>query len=498
MESLYFFAKGVLGFDWLTPEIHKPLCDKLQDQGLKRQRLVLPRGWLKSTMASVALPIWEAINNPNVRILIVQNTHTNACKKLAAIRACVEECGLFRMLWPELLPDKNCVWKTDALCLKRAKSNPESTFEAAGTRTKVVSRHYDVIVEDDTVAPDLDDLTETNFAPTKEDVDQAIGWHRLVPPLLVNPKTSRNIIVGTRWFVHDLLSWNQEHEPQFEGLTRACREDEKGVPDENGAVTYPERFDDEVLAELRNSLGPYMYSCLYMNKPVRSEDMLFHPNWFIYYEHESSPIITYTTVDLGGDPALTKGEPDYNVVMTCGKNVETGVVYVLDFWRKKANPGETIEAIFAHQARFHPVKVLVEGVGYQKNIVHWIRERMVAMSNYFNVEIVPQSRVAKETRIQQLQPMIEMGMIQFRRRHQELITEILAFPLGKNDDLPDALAMQIPLWAQTRAKHQQEVVRETEGVPLEEAIDEIRTRHRLRDTRNTHIFDVYNTHPALN
>ena len=58
--------------------------------------------------------------------------------------------------------------------------------------------------------------------------------------------------------------------------------------------------------------------------------------------------------------------------------------------------------------------------------------------------------------------------------------------------------MQIPLWAQTRAKHQQEVVRETEGVPLEEAIDEIRTRHRLRDTRNTHIFDVYNTHPALN
>lgn len=474
-ESLFFFAKAILGYDWLTPHIHLPFCETLQDDAKSCVDIVLPRGWLKSTIASISYPLWMGVKDPNVRCLLAQNTFTNACKKLQSIKVQVETNGLLRALWPEVLPTRDCTWKTEALCLNRTKPHAENTFEAAGTRTKVTSRHYDLIIEDDTVAPDLDDLSVENVTPTKDDVDQAIGWHRLVPPLLVDPSRSKNVVVGTRWFVEDTHSWIQANEPHFEIITRACKEDENGNPSEQGEITYPERFDQPVLDRLRISMGSYMFTCLYLNIPVRSEDMVFRPEWFVKYQTESSPLMCYTSVDLAGDPVDSKGDPDYNVVMTCGKNLHTGLIYVLDYFHERCSPGELIDALFKHVRMYSPVKTIIEGVAYQKSIAYWIRERMSKTHTYFSFDLINQKR-AKGTRIQQLQPMIENGIIQFRPTQVELMTELQSFPLGANDDLPDCLAMQIDSWAATAlssSKPRQDV---TEGAPLEEAIESIHRR----------------------
>jgi predicted phage terminase large subunit-like protein len=489
-ESLYIFSKGILGHDWLLRRIHRPLCEMLQDSNNTRLRIILPRGWLKSTICSISLPLWLAVRDPNVRVLVVQNTFTNACKKLAAIRACVEENALFRTLWPDLLPDKGCTWKTEALCLKRTKAHPESTFEAAGTRTKVTSRHYDVIIEDDTVAPDLDDLSLSNMCPTKEDVDQAIGWHRLVPPLLVNPRSSRNIIVGTRWFLHDLLSWNTDNESQFKGYERSCREGPDGEPDPKGRITYPERFDETDLQGLHDALGSYMFSCLYLNTPVRSEDMTFRQEWFDYYVTEPQHLINYTTVDPGGDPEDTKGNPDYNVVMTTGKDLSSGRIYVLDYFHERCNPGELIGAIFRHYKKWHPVKVVVEGVAYQKSLGYWIRERMRKQAEFFNLEFLTHGKASKGSRIQSLQPIIQTKTLVFRKWMTELVNELTSFPLGAHDDLADALAMQQGMWQVTRKKQINRQGYRPDEVPLEDAIAEIVDRKK-HSHQAAPVFDVY-------
>ena len=51
-SDFYFFARGILGFDWLVPHIHKDLCRLLQDQENTRALIMLPRGWLKTTISS--------------------------------------------------------------------------------------------------------------------------------------------------------------------------------------------------------------------------------------------------------------------------------------------------------------------------------------------------------------------------------------------------------------------------------------------------------------
>lgn len=453
--DLYFFAKGILGFDWLDEDIHLPICQILENYGKNtRVKIVLPRSWLKSTLASIAYPMWRMIKNPNIRVLIVQNSATNATKKLAVIRGKFETCGLFRALFPEFLPDSSCTWTSTALCIPRSIQSAESTFETAGTRTKVVSRHYDIIIEDDTVAPDLDDLKDGIILPSKEDVEQAIGWHRLALPLLTDPLTSQILIVGTRWFERDLISWNNENEPHYKTCQRAVRET-NGIADEGGEIVW-KRFSEPVLKELENALGPYTYSCLYMNKPIRSSDMVFQPEWFKYYDNTPRDIITYTTVDLAGDPNESKGDPDYNVVLTAAKDLVNGNIYVLDYFRARCNPSELIQALFEHVRRFKPIRVGIESVAYQKSLLHWVRTRMRDENLYFSIEPLTHGKRNKNSRIIGLQPLVKSGMLMFKTFQRELTSELTAFPFAKYDDVSDALSMQIPMWSLTKSKREEE------------------------------------------
>ena len=509
LGDLYVFAKGVLGFDWLDPNIHRPLCrllelydgfndslspskedyvsvleskyfnltkdeiDGLLEKGIKRLLIVLPRGWLKTTLCSIAYPMWRGVRDQSgFRGLLVQNTFVNAESKARTIKASVEKNVLLRTLFPNIIPDGSGPWRPSSLCLKRDSSWPESTWEIAGTKTQVTSRHYGLILEDDTVAPDKDDLGVENLVPTKESVDQAIGWHRLVPPLLLNPSTSQNIVVGTRWFETDLISWIEEHQKTFLVYKRSCIEDEK--------PTWPERFGQAILDDLKASMGPYLYSCLYLNQPMRSSDMVFQPSWITYYETHPKRLATYTTVDPGGDPEDTITDPDYNIVLTCGKDLDSGTIYVLDYFRKKCSPGELLNALFKHVRKFAPLKIGLETVAYQKSLKYWIREKQKAEKLWFGITGLTHTKRSKNSRILGLQPLVESGTLRIKSWMTALVNELTVFPLGKSDDLIDTLASQLELWQGTRTSKQekQEWVNEHDPLSVDSAIKELRSRHK--------------------
>ena len=77
--------------NWLTKEVHLPLCKFLQVPYPLKKLIELPRGFLKTTISSVYYPIWRSINNPSIRILIVQNTFDNAAKRVHEIRSIFEK-----------------------------------------------------------------------------------------------------------------------------------------------------------------------------------------------------------------------------------------------------------------------------------------------------------------------------------------------------------------------------------------------------------------------
>ena len=134
--------------DWLTTEVHLPLCNFLQAPYPLKKLVELPRGFLKTTVASVYYPIWRSLNNPSIRCLITQNTFDNAAKRVHEIRSIFEKHELFRALYPELIPNfnsKSVRWSDECAEINRPVTFPEGTFEAAGIGTKLTSRHYDLI-----------------------------------------------------------------------------------------------------------------------------------------------------------------------------------------------------------------------------------------------------------------------------------------------------------------------------------------------------------------
>lgn len=501
LSSLYFFAKAVLKYDWINKDIHGPLCTFLQDESSKRKLIELPRGWLKSTLCSISFPIWLSIRNPNIRILLTQNSATNAQKKLSVIGKQWEGNELLRLLFPELLPGVNATWTADAKCLNRTAAHAEGTYEAAGTSTRVVSRHYDVIIEDDTVAPDFDELGGESLAPTHDEVLKAIGWHKTnVLPLMNNPSKDLSLVVGTRWYVNDLIAWVKENEPSYKIMSRAVRENAEGKPDPAGRVTYPERFDENTLMQLEQALGVYMYSCLYMNTPVRSDDMVFRPEWMKYYDTRPLNLAIYTTVDPATDPSLAATKNiDYNVVMTTGKDMHTGRIYVLDYFRKRCSPGELAAAIFDHVVRFKPIVVGYDNTSYQRSIAYWLKELMHQGGTHFIMEPLPRSGAdAKRLAIQALQPLFANEAILLRPHMKELMSELLMWPLGgDHDDLADCLAMQLQLWKRTKLFRQEKALRAADPFLLETAMAEIRRDKIAGMCHNSLVFDPMRTGAAV-
>jgi predicted phage terminase large subunit-like protein len=225
-----------------------------------------------------------------------------------------------------------------------------------------------------------------------------------------------------------------------------------------------------------------MFSCLYLNTPVRVEDMMFRSAWFQYYDSPPTnrSMSIFTTVDPATDPTLSKtGDTDYSVVMTCGKDMYTGYIYVLDYFREKCSPGELAAAIFDHAQRYHPIMVGYEDVAFQRSIDYWLKELMRQSGVHFIIEPIARSgHDAKAKAIAGLQPIFASHSIFLRPHMKELEAELIKFPLGKNDDLPDALAMQINLWRVTRTAEKAATFKYVNPLDASLAFDEIKSRSR--------------------
>ncbi len=442
-ESLFFFARAILGFDDLDKDIHRPICRVLQDyEKNTRIKIILPRDWFKSSIGSVAYPIWRAVNNPNVRCLVAQNTYSNACRKLFAIKQIFETNKLFRALYPEILPDGSRTWTKECLTVNRTGAYPEGTFEAAGTGTAVTSRHYDVVIEDDTVSPERDALTGLMQQPTQLEIEKAIGWHRLVHPLLLHPSKSQIVVIGTRWCQRDLLGWLDIHGKGYVTISRAARE--------NGKPVWS-RYNNKVLEQLESELGPYMFASLFLNDPSDVISQVFKREWIHYYHDLQKNLVFCTSVDPAPSDTDSTSDPDYNVVLTTGIKPSTGDVYVVDITRERMNPGQLIDCIFWHYSRYKPVVVKVEAIAYQRTISYYLQRRQRKLKMPFYIEEIKSLKGSKADRIRGLQPFFAANQVFIKTSMSELERELLSFPRGAHDDIIDALSMQRDFWNEEMA-----------------------------------------------
>ena len=318
LDDFSYFAQCFTEPEFYDEEFHTDLCRFLQFSG-PNKLVVLPRTYLKTTIVSL-YTLWKSTRNTLLRSLITSNTTPNAQKTVRSVRSIVENNQLYQLFFPEKIPNFAKVrWSDSCACLKREIDHPEGTFESAGVGSNIIRRHFNIIVEDDTVAPKKDELTGEEAMPSKDDIEKAVGFHRLTIPLLINEFDER-IVVGTRWASYDLINWVIENE-KFDIFDRKCFKSD-------GKPLY-KRFSQSRLDNIKMGMGTYMF-CTPRDAPI----LMGNSTSKAIKDVQVSDIVTGFILSNPGDKqnsrlvaskVIAKGSlfaPIYNVYMKSGRVIK--------------------------------------------------------------------------------------------------------------------------------------------------------------------------------
>lgn len=447
-RNLFFFDKGILGYKDMTESCHGPLCVFIDQNGCRFKLILMPRDHYKTSVVTIGSSMQKAVRNPNERILIANESATNAERMLRAIRLHCESNRVFRTLYSSVIPKetRKVRWNDSELDFVRQEIYPEPTFDTIGMTGAVTSRHYSHMVFDDPISEEA--------IKSEKVMQDTINRMSAVLSLLSKPETDSFWLVGTRWALHDVYS----HHMQLYG-ERMARFIRGAI--EDGKPIFPELISLETLALKRQSLGEYKFSCLMMNNPRNTEiqDLNVDDLKFFAYTARGDAVVLYdrkgqvekivpieklditVTVDLAPAEKITS---DRNAVTTVG-TTPWGEALVLDSWAKRCTPLELMEYLFLLKERFSPRIFGIEDVAYQKAFKHFMRAEMDRRGLYLNM--FPLKAQGKKTmRIRGLQPIMATGRLYILPTQMILRQEMADFPLGQFDDAIDSLSMQQQVW----------------------------------------------------
>lgn len=476
LRSLFDYCLAVSGYDDIIEGLHGELCKFLCLPGANKQ-VTLPRSFVKTWICSIAMPQWLALPReqedefpypkawedkfwtlgPNIRILIASYVISNAEKMIGLTRKTYESNSALQILFPEVIPINfnKTRWSNESACINRPDNFTESTFEAAGIGGASISRHYDCIIEDDLVYAKKDDLTGKELQPGQEDIDKAIGWHKLSHSLLVPGKHTRIYNVGTRWAKHDLIDYIWKNEPSYSIFHRGCIDMKELEEKKDWRLCTPvwkEAYDIPQLQKIYDAQGSWMFSTQYLTLPISPEECLFRREWLQEYTSNTEVPKTcriFTTVDLAEwtDP-VRKSDCDA-VVITCGWD-DNHNMWILHYDKGRFDPSKIIKLLAMHWEKFKPEAIGIESVYYQKSLAHFAREYMfegkVPMMTIRQLK--PEAGASKELRIRALEPLASNLAIHCKSSHKDFITEFADYVPNSRvcrKDILDALAYQLQI-----------------------------------------------------
>jgi phage terminase large subunit-like protein len=339
----------------------------------------------------------------------------------------------------------------------------EGTFDFIGVGSALQSRHYKRMVEDDLVG------RKAVESPTV--MDKTIDYHRLLVGAFESDDAlheNDELVVGNRWGYSDLNSWIEENEPWFRfeahsALGGCCDLHPSDIP------IFPEEFNAEKLAKFKRRLGPYLFSCQFLNNPVAPEDADFQLKWLRYYklvknklnrdsiEHEVQDgvvmrdvPVSFLSVAMAVDPnhsGNAAGGRARHAIVVIGLS-DSGDYYLLEYWAKHASYDALLDNVYRVAAAWNLRSIGLETIAAQKYLGYHIEKmnrykpnplKIIELKGEVDAPDGSPSR-KKEWRIRSMEPIFSRGNFWVQSTMQDFLTEYQTFPKCKTFDILDAAA----------------------------------------------------------
>lgn len=454
LRDLYFFARGILGYRDIVPRVHRDLCAYMQ-QNDRRSLILMPRSHFKTTVG-LADVLRRVCADPNIRVLIANESAKNASSMLEEIKQHVTNNERFRRIYSKIIPKNvnETTWSKEAILLPRTLIGREPTISTIGVGGAVVSAHFNFMHFDDLIGE------EALHSPAV--MNRAISWLNHSVSLLIKPEDDILRLVGTRWAYNDLYA-HAIGNMGFEFFRRKAVVVNKAT----GKVEplFKERFSLEFLASIMTA-DPSQWAAQYANDPSDVAFSDFQKHWLRYYTVAPDGDIRWTDVDgslhrqsvrdlriyVHVDPSVgDEPSSDAQAVMTVGVN-KLGQAFVLEAWQVKVNPIQLVEKLFEVHERFDPKLISIESTAYQKALKYFVDQEAKRRGVYLRIEnYLPSTRKSKEARIRgALQPYFSSGLVFLRNTQINLVEQYLAFGRTDDDHMMDALAQGPTFWKAPR------------------------------------------------
>jgi predicted phage terminase large subunit-like protein len=402
---------------------------------------LVARGHLKSLTITTALNIQDILKEPEISIAIISYNLGVAKSFLKQIKYILETNVLLRELFPDVLyqhPQKQSTqWnEQDGINVKRKTTRKEPSFYAFGlVDSQKTGFHSDI--------HSFDDVVTENSVTSEDMINKTTERWELSDNLgMMTEKGTIKRYAGTRYHLFDTYS---------EIIDRGTKVETIPATDDGTMNGKPIFLSEKQWEKKKIDQGSYVTHCQNLLNPKGDKAKGFnikHLEYFPAVGYDHSNMIKYILVD----PANAKKKTsDYSCYMVIGTQGD-GNIYLLDIVRDRLNPTQRIDMLFELHREYKPLRVGYEEIGLMSD-VHNIKERMKEEMYHFRIEALG-GRIPKEDRIRDtLQPLFEARKIfipvelMYENYEKKIVDltksfklEYTSFPVGKHDDMLDALA----------------------------------------------------------
>lgn len=422
---------------------------------ISRLIINMPPRCMKSITVSIAWPAWLMGRRPETQI-IVASFGQSLSSKLSVDTRLIMESDWYREIFPYtvIAADQNEKSK-----FQTTKRGHRIATSVGGT---ITGEGGDYLILDDPIKPD-----ESPSQTIRETTNNWISQTFL--SRFNDRRKGKAVLVMQRLHENDPTAylsandgWHKLILPGYFEKSTTISIGERTWELQENDYLHEERMGPKEMDEALADLGMYGFCGQILQRPSPDGGGEFKAAWLQFYDNYSK---TFSAMGMNiyilYDPANQKknkqrSEPDYTAIVVVGLSPDNNY-YVLDLVRDRMNPTERIEKLMLMHRKWNkkggkPPKVVCEQYGMMTDSFYLKRRQ--DESNYRFKVIEVGGSMKKEDRIRKLIPIFESERLMLPRKilydtvdgkSVELVKafideELTVFPVGKHDDIIDALA----------------------------------------------------------
>ena len=455
-------------------ELHHYITKRVEaPSGGKRDALIAPRKFGKTTQINLAYPLWCIAYHKKRFILVIGESSGAAEGNLSSLTQEVETNELLQEDFPHLKPAMDRRGQSVKWTDRQLVFSDHSTVMAKGMGSRMRGVKYrdmrpDLAIVDDPESPE----TADTFLKRRKHKRWFGGT------FLGLGADDWDIFVIGNLPHHDALIADLVKDPEWNGrLYRAInipkRENERypiGNRRSDGSPLWPAVWSHEKLEKYKKepNVGTLGFAREMMNDPREEEDKPFNPLEFTYFDYteeyrRSRPfVMTATAVDPAGgqkEHEFRKGIRDWCCIISGGRT-KKGVIQIFDVRLTRRVPDEQIEFVLDVYQDYRTRRIGIEEVMFKNLYAPTMVKAARARSLYPTIMTLKHPKQNKVSRILGIQPLLKSDVgpatVQFARHLIEAVPEFFAmfdeFPTSF-DDGPDATEMLIRMLEKAKARN---------------------------------------------